>query len=299
MLPTLLSAIQARRNVSPEKAEVIIFFIGPDDDVTRMFDALCRQHAVEFRVVPQSGIENLPVNFARHFLDRFLEPRFADVIHTDGDTQISGSLDPLVDASLPPGKFMATPDPMAVMIHEPSRGSTARRAYFRSIGIPDGQLDRYFNSGVFRVHRTDLAEISRECLKLCRENGSRFRFSEQDAFNIAFGRDVALMSFKWNFPVFFMNCGYDQLIAPRLFHYMSNPRPWQGAFLPWGSQAHRAYYDLVQQHPELACYLQPHRGLKAVKYRAQQRYKRLVERHTWTDPQVRARVERFEREAVV
>ncbi len=299
MVPTLLSAIQARRNVAVEKTDVIILYRGMRDDSTDLFTDLCQRYGVLFQLVMPQEMDGLPVNFARHFLDRFLAPRYVDVIHADGDTQITGSLDPLFDVALPRGSVMAAPDPMAVMIHDRSPVWQARRSYFRSIGIPEARLDRYFNSGIFRLNRADLADVGRECVRLCDKHGSAFRFNEQDAFNLAFGEEARLMSFRWNFPIFFLNGGYEASIQPRLVHYMSNPRPWQGAFQPWGRSAHAVYGDLVARHPELASFVQPLRGFKAIKYNAQQHYKRLVERHAWTRPHVLARVARFEREAVV
>ncbi|MCW6509038.1 glycosyltransferase family 8 protein [Lichenifustis flavocetrariae] len=296
---TLLSAMQARRQLTAGKADVLILYLGPQDHAAGVFADICAQHDIVFQPITARCIDDLPIQFARHFLDRLLDRGYAHVIHADGDTQVTGPLDPLFDVSLPSGRVLVTPDPMAVMIREPSRSWQARRAYFQSIGIPDARLDRYFNSGIFRLNRTDLAEVGRECVRLCRQYGPVFRFSEQDAFNLAFGEDAQLMSFKWNFPVFFLNGGYDATIQPRLIHYMSNPRPWHGAFLPWGRTTHRVYRDLVGMHPELAEYLQPMRGLKAVKYRAQQRYKRLVEQRTWTRPAVRERVAQFERNATV
>ena len=298
LLPSLLSAIQARRFLSPERA-VLVFLLGKDDAVARSCEAICTTYGIGFRVVAPGEVDNQPASFARHYLDRLLDPKFTDIIHVDGDTQIAGSLDPLLEAPLAPGQVLATPDPMAVISEDDGRLGRATRAYFRSIGIADDQCGRYFNSGVYRVHRTDLKEIGRECVRLCRQNGNRFRFREQDAFNLAFGRSVRLISFKWNFPVFFANGGYDETIRPHLLHYMSNPRPWQGAFLPWGQPAHRVYLDLVRTHPELAGHLKPLRGVSAAKYQWQQRYKRLVERRTWANPGMRARVERLERTAVV
>lgn len=299
MAPTLLSAIQARRNVSRQNTDVIVLYVGPQNGEARLFATLCAHYGILFQVVAPASIDGLPVHFARHFLDRLLDRRYADVIHADGDTQINGSLDPLFEIALPPGRVMAARDPMAVMIHDRSRAWQARRAYLGSIGIPDGRLDRYFNTGIFRLNRVDLADVGEECVRICRKHGKTLRFSEQDAFNMAFGGDASLISFRWNFPIFFLNGGYDASIRPRLVHYMSNPRPWQGVFLPWDRAAHTVYFDLAQAHPELMPYLQPLRGLKAAKYVAQQRYKRLVERRTWTRPHVQARVASFERETVV
>lgn len=295
---TVLSAMQARRNVTKVRAEVAILFLGTPDGTTRRFAELCARHDLVFQVVSPRAIEDGPVQFARHYLDRLLGPEITDIVHIDGDTQIAGPLEPLLDIPLARGRVLAVRDPMAVMIHHPSRVWRARRAYLLSIGIPEDRLDRYFNSGLFRVHRADADAIGRECVRLCRKLGSALRYSEQDAFNLAFGHVTDLISFRWNFPVFFLNGGYETSITPHVIHFMSNPRPWQGAFLPWGRPAYDAYRELAVAHPELTGLLEPLRGWRAVRYRAQQRTKHLIESRTWTRTPVRERVALFERDAV-
>jgi hypothetical protein len=296
---TLLSAMQARRHLARSHADVVVLYLCDGDAAPALFPELCRAHGILFQPISGGDIDGLPVQFVRHFLDRLLDPAYRAVVFADGDTQIAGPLEPLFKAALPAGSVMVTPDPMAVMIHEDSRFWQSRRAYFLSIGIPERRLGRYFNSGLFRMHRADLGTVGRECVRLWRKRGTDFRYSEQDAFNIAFGAEATLISFRWNFPAFFLNGGYDQTIEPRMIHFMSNPRPWHGAFMPWGWPAHRVYRDLVDAHPQLAGSLRPMRGWKALRYAAQQRGKRLFERHTWGRPAVRARVAAFEAAAIV
>ena len=219
-------------------------------------------------------------------------------MHVDGDTQIIASLDPVIDVPLRSGRILAAPDPMAVMIDAPGRAWTARRRYFDSIGIRGERPGRYVNSGVFRVKRSDLAAIGSECLRICMSQKSKLVFGEQDALNIAFNQDIDLISFKWNFPVFFLNFDYGP-IQPRIYHFMSNPRPWQGNFLPWGPAAHKAYAALVDDHPELGPLLQPLRRPAAARYWAQQLYKRMIEPLTWNTALAKARVNAFELQAAV
>ena len=294
-----MSAIQARGQLSLTKADVVVLFVGVDDDVARASATVCARHGIVFQLVPPAAIDDLPPNFARHFLDRLLDARYHDVMHVDGDTQILASLDPVIDAPLPPGRILAVPDPMAVMIHSPGRAWEARRDYFHSIGLRGEQPGRYINSGVFRANRSDLAAIGSECLRLCEKNGPRFVFGEQDALNVAFGREILLMSFRWNFPVFFLNFDYGALIEPHLHHFMSNPRPWQGAFRPWGRAPHLVYRHLVDEHPELRPLLRPFPRRAAARYRAQQLYKRLTEPAAWNAPFAKARIREFEAHAAV
>ena len=293
-----MSAIQARAHLSPAKADVLILFIGPDDDVARACAKVCSRYTIIFQRVPPGAIDNLAPNFARHFLDRLLDAAYVDVMHVDGDTQILASLDPVIDVPLPAGKILAVPDPMAVMIDAPGRAWAARRHYFESIGIRGDQPGRYVNSGVFRVKRSDLGAIGRECLRICTNEKGRLVFGEQDALNIAFHSDINLISFKWNFPVFFLNFDYGP-IKPHLYHFMSNPRPWQGAFRPWGPKGHDVYTTLIDENPDLKPLLQPLRRLAAGRYWVQQLYKRMIEPMTWNTALAKARVEELELQAAV
>ena len=293
-----MSAIQARAHLSPAKADVLILFIGTDDDVTRACARVCSRYDILFQLVPPAAIDNLAPNFARHFLDRLLDAKYVDVMHVDGDTQILASLDPVIDVPLPSGKILAAPDPMAVMIDAPGRAWAARRHYFDSIGIRGDQPSRYVNSGVFRVKRSDVGAIGRECLRICMSQKGKLVFGEQDAFNIAFHRDISLISFKWNFPVFFLNFDYGPIV-PHIYHFMSNPRPWQGAFLPWGPKAHAVYARLIDENPELKPLAQPLQNFGAGKYWLQQLYKRMIEPLTWNTALAKARVEELELQAAV
>ncbi len=219
-------------------------------------------------------------------------------MHVDGDTQIIASLDPVIDAPLPAGRILAAPDPMAIMIDAPGRAWAARRHYFESIGILGDQPGRYVNSGVFRVKRSDIGAIGRECLRICKSQKGKLDFGEQDAFNIAFHRQIDLISFKWNFPVFFLNFDYG-FISPHLYHFMSNPRPWQGAFRPWGSKAHGVYQTFIDENPDLAPLLKPLSRMATGRYRLQQIYKRMVEPMTWNTALAKARVQELELQAAV
>lgn len=280
-LPTLLSAAQARRHLPPGKADVVVLFVTETGDDARAIAPVCANHGILLQVVAPEDIDRQPIQFARHFLDRLLDPGYGTVIHIDGDTQIADTLEPLVDAVLPPGKIFAAPDPMALMIEAKGRTWAAHRAYFRSIGMEPATLGRYVNTGLFMAHRRDLGTIGAECVRLCHGSAGRFRFSEQDAFNLAFHRDIALISMRWNYPAFFSNFACTHALRPHVRHFMSNPRPWQGTFPPWNAVDHRAYLDFVRAHPAMTRFQQPVSAAWRLRYRIQQRYKRLVEPVFW------------------
>ena len=299
LFPTLLSASQARRATSADRTDIKIFCVGERTSETDPFSVACEAKGIDLVFISPATIDNLPIMFARFFLSRLLDAHYGAVVYVDGDTQIAGSLQPLLDVPLAPGRFLAARDPMSVVIDSPNRMWRERRAYFHSIGINEQAVQRYCNSGVLRFNLSDWTLISKMTLAASLSNGHGFKFPDQDALNLMFGTDYLTMSYRWNFPIFFLNCGFQEFISPNIYHFMSNPRPWQGPFQPWGRTWHTPYLDLLQQHPELTRFHQTLGKLKVAKYVIQQRVKRLIESPLWRSPEVRDRVLRSEREAYV
>lgn len=299
LLPTLLSASQLRRSLPRSAADVVVVCFGDPTDVTRAAAAFGAREGIRFLLVPTAVLDGAPMICARFHLCDLLEPHYRDVVYLDGDTQVAGSLEPLLAHAIAPGEILAAPDPMAVMIHSAEAPWPARRDYFERLGVPLHRHGAYFNSGVMRFRRDDWQELSRECLKLCAERGASFEFRDQDALNIVVGDRHRPLSFRWNFPPFFMNFGAEAAIAPRVYHFMSNPRPWHGAFAPWGRAWHEPYVAFLADNPALARSLKRIGPLHALKYAAQQRFKRHLEARQWGVPAVRQRIAAMEARAVV
>jgi lipopolysaccharide biosynthesis glycosyltransferase len=298
LFPSLMSASQARQHASPAKADVVIYYIGVTTARSELFQSICEGYDIRFVQISPAKIDNMHVMFGRLFLDRFMTSNYRRILYIDGDTQIGQSLDPLIDANLPEGMFCAARDPMALAINWESSVSAEQRTYFKSIGVLPDRLAQYFNSGVLRVDRQAWADISSQTLNLVRSRAS-FRFPDQDALNLIAIDRCLTMSFKWNFPVFLLNVGLDKIVKPRIYHFMSNPRPWQGPFQPWGRQWYSTYQKLVSNHPEL----RPHRphlsGGRYLKYFLQQHYKRPVEKLVWGRRELFEKVDKIETEAFI
>lgn len=299
LFPTLLSASQLRRKTPPNVADVVVACFGPPSEVTRLSAEFCASENIRFILVPSAVLNGAHTMFARFFLAQLLEPQYRQLVYLDGDTQVTDSLEPLVSYAMEPGSLLATPDCMTVMI-DSQRGSwPARRAHFEAIGLPSHRREAYFNSGVIRVERNDWDAISRECLKLYAARGSTFSFADQDTLNIVVGDHSRPISFRWNFPSFFMNLDVQSSINPRIYHFMSNPRPWDGTFPPWSSAWHEPYVALMASHPGLARSMQRMGQLRKLRYAVQQRVKRVMESREWGTPAVRQRIADMEARAVV
>ena len=297
-MPTVLSAAQARKNLST-RTDVVIILVGAALREEEALAEACVALNVVLVAAPLDAIDHQPIVLARHFLDRILDTHYRRVTHIDGDTQVRGSLDALLDSEPAAGRVWASPDPMALIVGQPGLLSERHRRYFASIGIGPHAMHRYVNTGMFSIRREDLAAIEAECRRLTLAAGHRFRFSEQDAFNVALGPMIDLASLRWNYPAFFTNFNFDHLVQPRIRHFMSNPRPWQGPFLPWGREGHAPYAELLHSQPQLSCFDVPFTPLQSLRYAAQQHFKRIVEPWIWDRPDVRAHIQRIETSAIV
>jgi hypothetical protein len=102
------------------------------------------------------------------------------------------------------------------------------------------------------------------------------------------------MSLIWNFPIFLRNSRLTSAIQPRIQHFMSNPKPWQGSFSPWTTAECEPYRRLLQRYPSLLS-LRPHMPatLKMLYYLHQQR-KHVIETFSWGFSARRSRILRYE-----
>ena len=295
LFPTLVSAAQARRNVSPGKADVAIFSFGADEAAQAIFSRICLDEGIRFFPVDFDMIDGAPAMLARLFLDRFVPAEYEQLLYIDGDTQISRSLDQLVDVDVPTGSFMAVDDPMVFAARGKGGNSREISEHFASIGFKDFESHSYFNTGVLRINREGWAEIGIEAWRLFRQADKTSRFPDQDVLNLIGAARRIPISLAWNFPIFMLNSRVEQVIAPCIYHFMSNPKPWHGPFPPWTDKAYRPYFDTLSKYPETAPYCATLPMATQLRYHLQQRYKKVIETFTWGLSNKREHILNYER----
>ena len=296
LLPTLLSSIQVR-NTTPN-VNVLVFCFGKPTVKSETFRSIYESYGIHFRYVKRSEIDGLPILFARFFLGRLLaDDPYDAIVYIDGDTQILGSIEPLLDADVPCGCFLAALDPMAIVVND--RTHARNKAYLASIGIGAGGVGSYRNSGVLRFHLRDWEEIGRTVIAASAKRGHSYRFADQDPLNLCCGERCLTMSYKWNFPSFFLGIDLARKIEPNIIHFMSRPRPWDGAFAPWGRTYHQPYRDLAREHRRLAAWVRPADTWKTIRYHLQQHVKQLIEGPAWRDSDVGNQISAIERDCFV
>nr|WP_321983143.1 glycosyltransferase [uncultured Lichenicoccus sp.] len=294
LFPTLVAAQQARRNVPVGKTEIIIFSFDADDDTDEMFRGICSRENIRFVSLKRTAIDNAPVMLARLFLDRIVPAEYDQLLYLDGDVQIEGSLASLVEASVPPGHFLAANDPMAFSVGDGPARRRGLAAHVAAIGLPATAATSYFNSGVLRINRLGWDELGLLAWRLFTTRPGGWRFPDQDVLNLV-GVDRRLpISLGWNFPIFLRNARLEASIQPRIYHFMSSPKPWNLACPPWTRSSHVPYLAAVQKYPQLEPFNPPMALRRQFRYHLQQRLKRVLETASWGYGAKRARILDYE-----
>ncbi len=276
LLPALVSAIQARKNLSHDLADVIIVCIDTPDENSAQVQAVAEENAVRLSYVPRQVIGDMHIMFARLIVHDLIAEQYERILYIDADTQIAGPLDPLIAAPIPPGRFLACRDP-AVIFAKLSAGWHRRiKAERDEVGYTR-PFANYFNSGVIVMERESWPTLSAACLEMLRDRGQQMQYPDQDILNLAIGDRCTLISNRWNFPGFLIGSNVEKSTKPHIYHFMSNPRPWNHAVAPWGQAGARPYTELLRQYPELA-FLTPRKAaLRTARYWLQQELKMVAQ----------------------
>jgi lipopolysaccharide biosynthesis glycosyltransferase len=294
IFPTVLAAIQARKFLDREIADVVIILFESTAEKTDAITKICEQNQIILICPPKEMLHGYTVMYSRLFLTEMLPDRYQRVLYMDGDIQITGSLNKLIQSELPSNcDFAAVPDPMAIELHEGKSEHPIIQSYFDGLGIKSS-LDRpYFNSGTLLINLPAWAVIGRDAFEFHNTQPDKCRFQDQSALNFAGHSKMTPMSFRWNFPIFFRNCGVERPIAPSIYHFMSKPKPWDGVFPPWNRDFVDPYTNLASKYPELQSFSKSFPRSVRARYLGQQYYKRLVETITWRYSRLRPAILEF------
>ncbi len=302
LFPTLVSAIQARAAIAVSAADVVIFCVGHGGQELHRFEPICRERGIKLVSVPPSAIDHMPIMFGRFYLSRLLDPHYEAIVYIDGDTQVSGSLQPLVGADLEPNRFLAVRDPMSIMIDTQSRAWRKRRDYFRRIGIGEQGLSRYCNSGVLRFNRGDWDAMSRAALQTSARHDHGLAVPRpgraQPDIRERLPDDVVPLELSELLPVLRVAGPHH---AEHLSFHVESSRPWNGPFRPWGRAWYEPYLALANDYPHSSRrFTKPiGRCMSDQVCRCSSGSSGSSESPAWRTPRIRERIMRFEAEAYV
>ncbi len=299
LFSTLLSATQAMRNVSKDLADVVIFIVGGRGAESAAVERACSQEGIVVQHVDPAAIEGMHIYFARLLIDRFLPPIYDQVLYIDGDTQIVGSLDPLVTREVLPGRVVAARDPLALLAGRDGSRPDAVRARWTGLGLSERDFPNYVNSGVLRFNRNGWAELAERSIAAYKVNPGLYKFPDQDLVNTIARDRLDYASLAWNFPGFFLAYGLQKVVQPRIIHFMANPRPWHGPLPDFRQTWHRPYVDLIEAYPETAPYRPQLSRRRYLKYILQQHFIRTRDRMLWGRSITRVDLARSDRAVMV
>ncbi len=300
LFPTMLSAIQARAQSDEATVDCIIIIFGELTVANSVFQSICREKNILLIEVSAEHLQGFTAMYARLFLDELLPSQYTEILYLDGDIQIRGSLNDLIAWDLPAGKaFAAVADPLAIELQQASRRTPEISRYMAGLGVTSSPALPYFNSGAIRMRRDGWRDVSRDALKFLNEQPQQCLWQDQSALNFAGHSKFEPLSFRWNFPIFFRNCGVEAAIGPSIYHFMSKPKPWQGNFRPWDSGFCAPYAGLIRDYPALAAHVSPMKFQHMLKYQVLQNFKWLQETIVWRWSKRRKSILEFNRAAVL
>jgi lipopolysaccharide biosynthesis glycosyltransferase len=294
LFPTVLSAIQARAQTDANLADIVIIQFGASAAADAALHQVCRDKNIVLILPDMALLQGFTTMYARLFLDEILPAQYQDILYLDGDIQIRLPLDEIIRRDLAPGNaFAAVADPLAIEVQQNSRRAPEILSYFENLGVKSSPELPYFNSGALKIRRSLWVDVSRDALKFLKEKPEFCRWQDQSALNFAGQGRFEPMSFRWNFPIFFRNCGVEAAIKPGVYHFMSKPKPWNGNFRPWNKEFCAPYAKLISEYPQLANHVGPFPVAKQAKYIALQNFKWLQETVVWRMSERRNAILRF------
>jgi lipopolysaccharide biosynthesis glycosyltransferase len=250
LLPALVSARQARQQTSARLADVVIVCIGEPSRTLAAATAAAEAVGVKLLRISTREIDDMHPIFGRYFLSDVLPATYSRIVYIDGDTQIRGRLDPLFEVAIPAGGFLACRDPGVLFEQRDPVLRKRVRGQRERMGLAVAP-ENYFNSGVLVLERAAWREIGRDTVAMYRDRRDRLAIPDQDALNLAAGHRCTLIPNRWNFPGFLIGSPAEAEARPRIYHFMSNPRPWMIAAQPWGEAWRAPYREFLDAFPEL------------------------------------------------
>jgi lipopolysaccharide biosynthesis glycosyltransferase len=276
LFQTLTSALQAK-SISGNAADIILVNLTAKPTAeTETVSEVCEKIGIIFITKSPDFLEGLPFVYSRMFFDEFLPSQYSNILYIDGDTQIVSDITPLVMMPIRPGFICAARDPM-VFLNKAGALTDKNREEVSRIG------DDYVNAGILRFDRSTWSSLSKDALALKRASVTKPVFEDQTVINIVAQNKIEFASISWNFPGFIMGYGFESQFPPKIVHFMSDPRPWQGIYAPWGKKWAEPYNDVTKLYQSLETLRSRHNIFQRAAYSAKQILKTAKERRTWRD----------------
>ncbi len=250
ILPTLSTALSARKNLSRLDIGIYIFVVDADTTWATPINALTMKEGISVLGVHIKEFEQLsvghtdrhlpPVTLARFFIHKLLPKPVDRFLYLDGDMFVADELDSLFQVQPPKNGAIVVADNQQMFGREYSRATSADDAYFASLSVT---RDHYFNAGFLYSRRSSWNSISKTTVEFLREHRDICRSSDQSALNYALRDSAVFISQRYNYQSEHMMIRDPRKIGSTatVYHFTGGPKPWDEASWPW-DESFNAYF---------------------------------------------------------
>lgn len=234
--------------------DVIVFVQSSNDDLSAI-ENFAKSRGVQVRAWSSQLAIADKLDFSAHVsaasLGRLVvashvSSEYESVIYLDGDIQVCGNIERLLDAHPPAGRLLACVDSIAVCVNPEGAHGKSLCAYMGKLGV--AKLTSYFNAGVLIADSATWCDIAKAAMQFIAEKPELCLYHDQSALN-AVARDI------WQpiHPRFNYGPTYEEIGAPfrpALYHYLGPRKPWAPS-RPFGKKAATCYDDIGRSLPLL------------------------------------------------
>jgi lipopolysaccharide biosynthesis glycosyltransferase len=252
ILPTMSTAISARRNISDPAVAVTVLVVDATDDWLGPVSERAKSVHVDIISAPMPEVATIarfhrdanlpPITLARLWLDRFLPPETDRFLYLDGDVMVDDELDTLLEIAPPTDRLMVALDNKAMFAGEGGRNGREHDSYFHALEITRQQ---YFNCGVIYARRNVWSRMAPAAIDFLTSHPELCGEADQSALNRVSGGRSVVLSQRYNYQSEHM-----MVMDPRssrrkinIYHFTGGPKPWAQVSWPWDEYFNRYYKD--------------------------------------------------------
>lgn len=244
LAPTVGAALAARAQIPDTTASVTVFVTDVcSGQIGAIRDRIAESN-VQLKAISIEELSDVNANkfnkthvptatMARLWVHEFLDADCEKFLYLDGDVDITGPLEPLLDMAVPARGFLAAPDLPLLIGRDWGRSARASRAYLQGLGL--NNHGDYFNAGVLLVDRHGWREIAGEAWEYFRTFPERCKYHDQSALNATAQSHRGRLSLRWNYQTDFMAVADPRRwdVVPTIWHFTGFPKPWHSVVFPW------------------------------------------------------------------
>ncbi len=265
ILPTLATALSARRHISDVNVNIFIFVVDADATWLTPIMNFTEPEGVSVAGVPVEEFrqlcggysdQDLPsVTLARFFVHDLLPKEVDRFLYLDGDMFVAGPLDELLRTRPPAEGAMVVADYLQMFGGEQSRATEGDEAYFAALSV---SRQNYFNAGLIYSSCVAWQTTSRRALEFLESNLSACRSFEQSALNYALRNSAVFLPQDYNYQSAHMmvHDPRDEGRAAVVYHFTGVPKPWDTPSWPWDESFNRYFHQAEATLAPLAATLE-------------------------------------------